>query len=188
MQFQGLTKMAAFLTHKKKIVANVYFMQHVYKMNTKPISDNYETLKKTANIVFVIHRIIVILFILTAMAFALTPVVIYLIEGGPLIPILPCFFPFIDETTTWGYTFTALFHLFLLYLSCVGLSGSDLTIISMALQGLALADVFDNSFRRLNEMIKVGSGTPTDVKFTLRNLVKMHIDICRSVTNFEYFV
>lgn len=171
------------IVNHKSVADNVFFFQKVYMANSMSSTKNYESLALISKISFLLYKVILTLVFCTVCIFASMPFLLYLYEGtgddGQLAPMIPFYVPFVDENTFGGYIILCCVHLYALYLTVLGVTGGDATIIVMAVNGLALADIFENGFQLLNNMVKNGKGNEIEVKFTLRNLVQMHIEAYR---------
>lgn len=172
------------IVNHKSVADNVFFIQKVYMANSVPSSKNYESLALMSKISFLLYKTILTLVFCTVCIFASMPFLLYLYEGtgedGQLAPMIPFYVPFVNENTFGGYIILCGVHVYALYLTVLGVTGGDATIIVLAVHGLALADIFENGFLSLNNIVNQNRrGNDIEVKFTLRNLVQMHIEAYR---------
>lgn len=156
-------------------------MGDLYECN-QTFNFNYLSLRNNAKICFIVYRLGVLVFMITAIAFICLPFVVNIIEGGELQPMLPCMLPFIDYKTNFGFIATMAFHCFIIFLALAGTIGTDLTVMIILLHGISLSNIFNNAFIDINKFTTcnhIDGRQQFLIKFKLRNIVQMHIETCK---------
>lgn len=98
---------------------------------------------------------------------------------GVLEPMLPTFFPFIDENSTSGYIFHFVFEFIICILGISGTCGADFMLFILIVHMWPLGQIFENMFKELNEGLMVEKNrNSTKMRDHFRNILMVHRDMC----------
>lgn len=98
--------------------------------------------------------------------------------SGKLEPILPTFFPGINESETVGYACLAAFHIYLLGVFAIGNAGSDLGLMVFCIHSYTMSKIFRNAVNEFNALMTKSERhrNASEIQASLNNLIQMHID------------
>lgn len=126
-----------------------------------------------------IFKIICALFLSTALLVLSKPVISYLAYGYAE-PILPVYFPGLNEEEFSDYMILALFHASICYLFVLGTAGCDLLLLTLVVHSYTMAHIVGNAVDEFNAMIRTHHFRETrgskESRLALRNLILMHKD------------
>lgn len=108
------------------------------------------------------------MYILTAIAYIVYPLVTYLL-ANELVSILPLAFPFADENTQFGYIAKFLTEVCEIVGAVTASSTTDLTFATIIINAHALAYIFSASVRDLNNEMAKGKSAVNVAKVYFRN-------------------
>lgn len=97
---------------------------------------------------------------------------------GTLEPILPTFFPFIDEDTRFGYVFHFVVEFLICVLGLSGTCGADFMLFVLIVHMWPLCLIFDRMFHELNDGLLVERNRHSlQIRDYFRNIIMVHQDI-----------
>lgn len=127
-------------------------------------------------------KIIGFLYVSVAAAFLTLPAVIYFYTGEKQY-MLPFFLPGIDHNTHSGYWILSCAHVASVAIALFGLYSIDSYLTCSTINAYGLVQGFENELNRLRELCKPHSKiNQLEIKFHVRNIILMHLDIRRLVS------
>lgn len=182
---QGFAKHLTVIFCHKSIYDQIIQLRNVHVANNRDIlSENHAILQRSNNNLLLLVKFFFALCIGAVGSFIIYPLPVYLITGKRLL-MFPLYMPFLDEDTLVGYCGLSFLHSLWLVQSGVGLAAGDLLFALNILYVLPMVQLFRKRFEELNFFLEMGKSAQNSelVYKCLRNLVKMHQEICRLVEN-----
>lgn len=150
------------------------FSLKIYRAN-KNSSPNKTRLQNSVNLTVFIFKGGMILLIATATLTCLKPCISYVLIGK-VEPIMPTYFPFIDEQELIGYTCLAVFHLYIMFIFVIGTAASDLALMTLVIHTYTMSNIFQNAVNEFNGLGAITKRNNKHIHASLNNLILMHID------------
>lgn len=94
-----------------------------------------------------------------------------------IIPLVPVYMIFIDETTKNGFIALACVHLAFISLTIVGTACTDFMFVMIIVNMPVLSTIFVDNVRELSEILKESTVNVLLAKAKLRNILLMHKEI-----------
>lgn len=118
----------------------------------------------------------------TMSLFLMYPVVLYFLTGV-VEPILPMTLPYLNANTFKGFIGITGFHILWSAQTGLGLAAADVLIATLVVYTLPMVALFRRRFEELSDILNMGKKAQESemVYQSLRNLVKMHQDMCRYI-------
>lgn len=116
------------------------------------------------------------LYFLSVLSYFLNPIYMYWFEQE-IVPLLPTYFPGIDEHSLNGFIILSCYHLTLLVLAFIATSASDFLFTMLIVNTPIMAILIGLEVEQLNEQLKQRSTHMTMVKSKLRNILLMHREL-----------
>lgn len=176
--------------HAGEIRKKLAHIKRMYIHNCKPKATNYDLLLQWSPFLVGLCKIICVLITAVGLLMILRPLVIFLVMNERVM-MVPVWIPWVDETTSTGYTILTAYHVFVCVLAVVGTIGSDTMLIMLVVYLWPMTEIFDQAFKVINEAVEVKSfRKSSELKMFIRNVIQMHDEICSfnsSITNI-YFI
>lgn len=119
----------------------------------------------------------VILYSLAGCFYLLNPIISYYTKRE-IVPLLPLYMPFIDETTKSGFILLTAMHLGFLLIAVVASACTDLWFAMVAVNFFVPAKIFHENVRELNAILKQDKVDIPISKAKLLNILLIHREIC----------
>lgn len=103
-----------------------------------------------------------------------------------IIPILPCYLPFVDENTSTGFTILTTYHLNVIILGALGTACSDFSFTMVIVNVPVLGKIFGDNIIDLNDISKQTKPNLLMQKTRLLNIFLQHREITEWVRAFEF--
>lgn len=155
-------------------------IRHIHLVNNDDLSSvNHKIMLDFGLKIAILVNLFLILCFVTISLFATSPIPIYIFTGD-VSPIFPLYIPFLDENTVIGYCGLSFMHIIWLAQTGFGLAVADMSTAAIILYILPMVGLFRKRFEELSKILtlrKVAQDSEL-VYQCLRNLVKMHQDMC----------
>lgn len=94
-----------------------------------------------------------------------------------LIPLIPVYIIFVDETTKNGFILLTIVHISFMVLTISGTAGTDFMFAMIIVNVPVLSTIFVDNIEELNEMLRADTVNVPLVKVKLKNILLMHREI-----------
>lgn len=155
------------------------FSLKIYRVN-KNASPNKTLLGKSVHLTVFIFKAGMVLLIATAMLTCIKPCISYVFTGK-VEPIMPCYFPGINELEITDYACLAVFHIYILFVFVIGTAASDLGLNTIVIHTFVMSHLFRNAVNEFNVLINKDKRHINNmaVRASLNNLIAMHTDFIK---------
>lgn len=150
----------------------------IYAENSK--NNKYERpmlLRKFSIATEILLKSGVVLYFLAGCFYILNPIYIYYAKNE-IVPLLPLYMPFIDETTKSGFILLTAIHLGFLFIAVVASACTDLWFALIAVNIFVPANIFCDNVRELSEILSEEKVNTRLAKAKLLNVLLIHREIC----------
>lgn len=152
----------------------INYLHSIYKVNATTKNRQraalFDRFAEYTEIIFICG---VIVYSSCVIIYLLYPIYMYLFKGK-IVPLLPTYFPGIDENTTGGFIALFCYHLLLLMLSSVGISSSDLLFTMLIANTPVMAILIEMEVEQLNDALTSQKVDKLLVESKLKNVLLMH--------------
>lgn len=163
------------IRYPKETYELVKFLEHIYIRNKK--TNNNAILRKFLTMCYILCKIIIIVFALTATAFICLPIVLF-VTTGEMVPSINLYIPGLDSETSTGFIILCCYHLVLMLMAFFGTCGFDLLFIMLVLHLWPLTEIFAGQVDQLNKTLRNRQNcSQKQQKIQLRNVMQMHRDL-----------
>lgn len=154
------------------------YLRKVHERCNDPKTKRYDILLYWSYKFQLIVKVFVTSVVLSFAILLAYPLVWYLISGEAE-PTLPIMIPFIDETSTKGYTLLVSIQSFWVVIAAVGFMESDLTYGMLSLYIWPLVDLFCDHLEVMNVALRKNRklGETKEMREYFVNMLKLHNDI-----------
>lgn len=149
-------------------------MHGIYKANAATVSRKRALLfSRFAFYTENVFKVGICLYFLSATAFFLYPMHMYLNEGK-IVPLAPTYLPGIDEETFSGFIILTCYHIFIIIMAFIAASSCDCTFTMIILNVPIMALLIKMEVEQLNDALTSEKVDKLLVKCKLRNILLMH--------------
>lgn len=170
----------------------------IFKMNAKnPSRTRQMLMQRHAFITELVLKGGFVLYAMAGLFYFIEPIYAF-VYYNEFIPLVPVFFPYIDENTTVGYVILTLIHIIYIALATIASACTDFMFIMIIANIPVLSNIFKDEVKELNETLSEEDADIRVVRGRLRNILLMHRElwefvfsindfyICRWIFSFSY--
>lgn len=150
----------------------------IYAANAK--NNRYDRtilLRKCSTATEILLKCGLIVYFLAGCFYLLNPIYLYYAKNE-IVPLLPLYMPFIDETTRTGFILLTAIHLGFLFIAVVASASSDLWFAMVAVNFFVPANIFYDDVRVLNDILGEEKVNIRLAKAKLLNVLFIHRETC----------
>lgn len=170
-------KMYAVRFYAEIMVAYIDKIIKIYTENAKNAINRSENLDKCVTISRLILKLGVVIYTLAGLFYLLNPIYLYCTRRE-IVPLLPLYMPFIDETTKHGFILLSVLHLGFVFVAVVASAGSDLLYALVVINFFVPVNIFHNNIDELNTLLSKSKPNDKFIKAKLLNVIFIHREIC----------
>lgn len=153
----------------------------IFRMNAKHPSRTHQALLQ--KFVFFSELVLkggCVLYILAGGFYFLEPIYSFVFKNK-LIPLIPLFFPMIDENTIDGYIILMAIHVLFIILAVIGSAATDFMFIMIIANIPVLTNILANDVQEINNILREEEIDMVQVKGRFRNILYMHRELLEYV-------
>lgn len=163
------------------IVELVNKLVDIYRVNSEV--NNYgrqEMLDRYLMITAYLFKVGLTLYTLATFGYFINPLYQYIVNNE-MIPFIFSYFPFVDETTTTGFTIITILHLQQLIEGLLGTACTDFSFTMIIVNVPVLSNIFCDGIKDLNALLKDKRPKLVMIKVRLLNTILQHREITQWV-------
>lgn len=150
----------------------------IYAANIKDIGrERSLILRKFSTASEILLKCGVVVYLLAGCFYLLNPIYLYYTKNE-IVPLLPLYMPFIDESTKSGFILLSAIHLGFLFIAVVASACTDLWFAMVAVNFFVPANIFSENVRELNVILTQDKVDIQLTKAKLLNILLIHREIC----------
>lgn len=150
----------------------------IYAANAKSKSpDRLKLMKLFSTITEVVLKGGFLVYCFGGLFYLINPIYSYYFKHE-LIPLIPVYVIFVDETTKYGFIALAIIHLSLLTMTVIGSASTDFLFITLIANMPVLSTIFVDNVEELSGILKEHTVNIALVRAKLKNIMLMHKQIC----------
>lgn len=162
----------------KPMAEKVVLLKHIYAVNYKAGTPNYNVLKEWSKIAYLVCRVGTYT-IMSSFFFFIPYTTAYNFLTNNRDPIIPTYIFGIDETTVGGYCSLSLYHIFILAMGSTGTVCADILMTMFVVHMIPMMRILYNMFDQMNEVLRSGEEVKNSFEFDkfFRNTILIHKEI-----------
>lgn len=150
---------------------------NIYVANSKSSSRKRLRLLKLFTIITkVVIKVGAAIYCLAGAFYMINPIYSYFVKHE-IIPLIPLYMFFIDETTRNGFTLLTIIHITFMVLTVAGSACSDFMFVMIIVNIPLLSTIFVDNIQELNKILREETVNVPLAKAKLKNILLMHIEI-----------
>lgn len=156
----------------------VVLLKHIYDVNYKAGTPNYNVLVEWSKIAFLVCRLGTATIILSFLFF-IPYTMAYNFLTNNRDPIIPTYIFGIDESTFSGYCSLTLYHIFILAMGSTGTVCADILMTMFVVHMIPMMRILFNMFDQMNDVLRSGAICQDSLEFDkfFRNTILVHKEI-----------
>lgn len=176
---QGLAKYVVLLGNAATIHERFHFLEIIYLRNVQTTQRAFAILLRFIVPAKMIVKFSIVIIVGSLVGLFMTSAIVSIMEGVRN-PLLEAYLPFLNESSDLGFAVLSLFHLLGIFLAGAGTCSTDIMFILFVIHMKPLVDIFSDHLRQMDENVAESNYERSErMEMFLRNIVKMHNDICR---------
>lgn len=166
------------LKYYKLMAHKVVLLKHIYAVNFKAGTPNYNVLAEWSKIAFLVCRLGSATIFLSFFFF-IPYTAVYNFFTNNRDPIIPTYLYGIDESTFSGYSSLTLYHILILAMGSFGTVCADILMTMFVVHMIPLMRILYNMFDQMNVVLRSGEMCQNSLEFDkfFRNTILVHKEI-----------
>lgn len=173
--FQGAAKLYSGIIYRGFFYGRIKLLEDFHRKHAKNPRNNAVllSLMKKVHLAF---KLLITAYVVAIAGYGLYPLYFYVMYGERTMA-LTAVLPGVGVESTWGYSVTLGYQLFLLAIAISGISASDTAVLILVSNLAGLVDVYKNDLLELDELMEAEVRDESRIATKLRQIIVDHLAI-----------